>query len=64
MYLKPTPVCLKYVEILLNTPKYLFTKTYFHWDASVFDHFLLMLSFRHKLKTVKTGLAKWFMGSI
>ena len=36
----------------------------FPWDASVFDHFFIILSFQHKLKSVKTGLAKWFMGCI
>ena len=36
----------------------------FPWDASVFNHFLVILSFRLKLKSVKTGLGKWFMGSI
>ena len=36
----------------------------FPWDAHVFDHFLIILSFRYTLKSVKTGLVKWFMGCV
>ena len=40
MHFKPTPVCLKYVEILLNTPKHSLKKTYFPAHPCSFEVFL------------------------